>query len=459
MTSLFGALWTVLQSLGWMLYFIHQLMSDALNVNYRLVSAVGHLIAGIAKLLYTLSTSLSLAAYEGVSCVLLKVVGIFTFAINSVYFVVYCCTLLFKLIYFTVTGIADGLAFVLLTPLRACQTIHSWIFNPDRWLNALAWCFSTCAVGFSLVGEAAWQLIAYSVITLSDLISSGAALMYECIVMSWFTVYDGLLALCAGVSGGITLILSRLWSLTLMELDLLCIYVLGTLVNSVCNLWQLCADNYLCFIPISLSPLVLLLFRGSRLARFLTSYFRRPRNEVIRIHLNDLNDMIDVSDDERDDLPHNAARNMFDYFPIGNQNEDIDVDSDEEESNVADTTDENTDDSDIGTDSDAVDSDQETIDVQLPDQPTTSASSRQQHGYATRSKGNAVECQRRLDHERERSLCVICQDQVKSVLVLPCRHMCMCVDCARTVVSGTHNQRRICPLCRGDIRVVMNVYT
>jgi len=110
-------------------------------------------------------------------------------------------------------------------------------------------------------------------------------------------------------------------------------------------------------------------------------------------------------------------------------------------------------------DSDIDDSDAETIDVQLPDRPAASRPDGRQHGYATRSKGNVSHLQQRLDHERERSLCVICQDQMKSVLVLPCRHMCMCVDCARTVVSGAHGQRRICPLCRANIRIVMNVYT
>jgi len=470
MTSLLGALWAGLQSIGWLLYFIHQLITDALNVNYRLVSAVGHLITGIAKLLYTLSTSLSLAAYEGVSYVLLKVVGICTFAIDTVYFVTCCCSLLFKISYFTVTGIANGLAFVLLTPLLACQTIHSWvmwIFNAERWMNALAWCFSTGCVGFSMVGEATWELIAYLAVTFNDWVSSGVSFLYECIIMLCFVIYDGLLSLCAVVTGGITFILSHIWSLTLMELDFLCIYVLGTLVNSAYSLWQLCATNYVYFIPISLSTLVLLLFRGSQLARFLSSHFRHSENEVIRIHLNDLNDMIEVSDDERDEFPRNAGLNMFDYFGAGDRNEDTDVESDEDESNLADTTDDNTDDTDIGSDSDVTDSDQETIDVQLPDQPSASTSSSQQHGYATRSKGsannasrnNAIQLQQSLDKERERSLCVICQDQVKSVLVLPCRHMCMCVDCARTVVSGTHNQRRICPLCRGDIRVVMNVYT
>lgn len=454
MTSVLGALWTGLQGIGWLLYFLHQLITDTLNINYRLVSAVGHLITGTTKLLYALSSSVSLALYEVLSYLLLKVVGICTFVIDCLYFVVHCCTLLFKIVYFTVSGVANGLFFVLLMPICACQTLHSWIiwiFNAERWLNAAAWCLQTCSFVFSLVGETTWRMILYSVITISGWISSVAVFTYEYMTVLCFSTYNGFLSLCAGITTGIAYIPFHIWSFTLLQLDFLYDCVLDVLVNSVHCLRQLNTVNYLCLITISLSLLVLLFLCGCRL---LWRYFRHSTGEVIRIHLNDVDEVIEVSDDERDDFRDNAA-DVFDF----EEDEDTDVESGDEESNMTDTTEGISDDDDDVSDTVSIDSDQETIDVQLPDQPTTSMWRGGQHGYATRSKGNINHLQQCLDQERERSLCVICQDQVKSVLVLPCRHMCMCVDCARTVVSGSHGQRRICPLCRSNIRMVMNVYT
>ena len=457
MTSILGALWTGLQSMGWLLCFLRQLISDTLNINYRLVSTVGHLIVGIAKILYTMLNSVGLAAYETVSYMLLTVAAILSFIFECLYFVIHCCTLLFKVIYYTLTGVANGLVFALLMPICACQSIHSWmiwIFNTERWLNAVVWCLLTFSSAFSLVGENTWWLILYSVITVNSWISTVATYAYEHMMMSCATIYTGVLTLCAAVTGGIAFILFHIWSFVMLPFDFL--YDLLTLLeDSGYRLLQLCSTNYACLIPISLSVFLTLFICGSRLARLLRMYFRHSMREVIRINLNDVDDVIEVSDDEQDDFRGHAA-NIFHFAgdDEGEDSEDTDVDV----STIADSTDETSDDTNINTDSDSDDSDRATIDVQLPDQPSSLASGRH-HGYATRSKGNVSQLQQHLDQERERSLCVICQDQMKSVLVLPCRHMCMCVDCARTVVSGAHGQRRICPLCRGDIRIVMNVYT
>ena len=62
------------------------------------------------------------------------------------------------------------------------------------------------------------------------------------------------------------------------------------------------------------------------------------------------------------------------------------------------------------------------------------------------------------DEEELNRKCVACQDQPKTVLVLPCKHMCLCVDCAHTIASQRSRVRRVCPLCRGRIQTVMNVY-
>ncbi|RKP18840.1 hypothetical protein ROZALSC1DRAFT_22837 [Rozella allomycis CSF55] len=40
--------------------------------------------------------------------------------------------------------------------------------------------------------------------------------------------------------------------------------------------------------------------------------------------------------------------------------------------------------------------------------------------------------------------CIICMSEEKSVIVLPCRHLCLCGDCAEQLRSQSHK----CPICR-----------
>lgn len=68
------------------------------------------------------------------------------------------------------------------------------------------------------------------------------------------------------------------------------------------------------------------------------------------------------------------------------------------------------------------------------------------------------EFNREMERERDKRMCVVCQSQIKSVLILPCRHMCMCVLCADHIVRSRAVVRRVCPLCRAKIAKVMNVY-
>jgi hypothetical protein len=53
-------------------------------------------------------------------------------------------------------------------------------------------------------------------------------------------------------------------------------------------------------------------------------------------------------------------------------------------------------------------------------------------------------------------MCVICLDEKRQTLLLPCKHLCLCDDCAAEGFQpgGT------CPLCRGAIEsTVHGVYT
>ena len=101
----------------------------------------------------------------------------------------------------------------------------------------------------------------------------------------------------------------------------------------------------------------------------------------------------------------------------------------------------------------------EVIDIQIPPQGIRyNLRNRPSPPPEMSDKLTPQDLEKILDNERERRVCVVCQDQLKTVLVLPCRHMCLCCDCAREIVAQRNAARRVCPLCRARMETVMNVF-
>ncbi|XP_022100990.1 E3 ubiquitin-protein ligase RNF26-like [Acanthaster planci] len=74
-------------------------------------------------------------------------------------------------------------------------------------------------------------------------------------------------------------------------------------------------------------------------------------------------------------------------------------------------------------------------------------------------KSNKASLARQLEEERDRQLCVVCQDNGKNILILPCKHLCVCLECVEEITGQQRRDARKCPLCRQAIRSYLEVYT
>ena len=55
-----------------------------------------------------------------------------------------------------------------------------------------------------------------------------------------------------------------------------------------------------------------------------------------------------------------------------------------------------------------------------------------------------------LSQERDKFLCVVCQDLKREVILKPCNHYCLCLECSRALIE--------CPICKSRVRNTEKIY-
>jgi hypothetical protein len=63
--------------------------------------------------------------------------------------------------------------------------------------------------------------------------------------------------------------------------------------------------------------------------------------------------------------------------------------------------------------------------------------------------------EKNVSPEQDVTLCIVCEDAKKEVVLLPCKHLCLCKMCALTCLFKTLHE---CPMCRETIDDSMEVY-
>lgn len=55
-----------------------------------------------------------------------------------------------------------------------------------------------------------------------------------------------------------------------------------------------------------------------------------------------------------------------------------------------------------------------------------------------------------VDNLLDEQKCIVCWTNPKEVIVFPCSHICLCIDCSAKINSDSKK----CPVCRGNIEII-----
>ncbi|CAF2378595.1 unnamed protein product [Rotaria sp. Silwood2] len=70
-----------------------------------------------------------------------------------------------------------------------------------------------------------------------------------------------------------------------------------------------------------------------------------------------------------------------------------------------------------------------------------------------KTKRKSLSCMDLILNNRNESTCVICLTDIRNVLLLPCRHLCLCKTCAENLKFQSSN----CPICRIPFRALLQI--
>lgn len=448
MSQIVSACYLVASGTAWAVRSIYQLVGYVLAVNYRLVTTFGQIVGSFYQALTVLLSSvlhafLDILSYFGYCIVIaLKLI------LEGACFVWYCCLLIFRIVCSALCAGTECIVFVIQAVVQFGRSIGT-ILPAENLFAAVSNCTFSVWNAFS---GAVVQLLS----SFADTVRIASASVASVFMYVISSICDGTFAAFSAVSGLLTSSI-EICSTLLTDFSDSCSIILRALTSHICTyavhisvLFSLCAVVAL-----------VLCFGQSHSLHWLFGYCTHS-HEVELL----MNDSVEVSDEELDRFEVTEADDVFFMHDsdenddnidvlVTDHSDDSDVDNDDEDIEYDENSDSpNSDDSNIASDTEDDSDDSGAISVQLPARTARRSNSE----TSLEADGGTVNSNQG-DRESERSLCVICQDQFKSVLVLPCRHLCMCIDCAHTIADGIPGQRRTCPLCRTAIRTIMNIYT
>jgi len=106
----------------------------------------------------------------------------------------------------------------------------------------------------------------------------------------------------------------------------------------------------------------------------------------------------------------------------------------------------------------ATNRDANVVPVMPGDSCSTSTSSASAVSSSSGQEAVVQALRRELTEAEERQRCVVCLNALKSMLILPCRHACLCRPCAVEIINHADINQRLCPLCRTLMHEVLHVY-